>query len=164
MGEGAEGHLCVGGLKSGQAQGAGDGLMLASEPKIPAVVRISRKRAGAILASLGIVIGVVAAWYGSLIAFLSLDAILLPLAAVTYHGLSNESNVSIERGHVFVYPKVMGTGGLELWFESICKPKKIRVEGDAGLVSSGVSELRIVFENEGTKELFVSEVTDIIGP
>lgn len=138
--------------------------MLASEPKIPAVVRISRKRAGVVLAFLGIVIGVVAAWYGSLIAFFSLDAIVLPLAAVTYHGLSNESNVSIERGHVFVYPKVMGTGGLELWYEAICKPKKVRVEGDAVLVSSGGSQLRIVFENEGTKEFFVSEVTGIIEP
>ena len=94
--------------------------MLESEPKIPAVVRISRKRAGAVLAFFGIVIGGGAAGYGSLIAAFSLDAIVLPLAAVTYHGLSNESNVSIERGHVFVYPKVMGTGGLELWYGAIC--------------------------------------------
>ena len=138
--------------------------MLASEPKLPGVVRISRKWAGVVLASLGviagIVIGVNAGWLSSFL----LWALVLPLSAVTYHGVSNESNVSIERGHVFVYPKVMGTGGLEFWFESISKPKRVKVEGDAVLVSSGGCQLRIVFENEGTKEFFVSEVTGIIKP
>ena len=61
-----------------------------------------------------------------------------------------------------MFPKVMGTGGLELWYESICKPKKVRVEGDAVLVSSGGSQLRMVFENEARNEFFVSEVTGII--
>lgn len=56
----------------------------------------------------------------------------------------------------------MSTGGVELWQEAICRPKKVTVEGEAVLVSSGGSQLRIVFENEGTKELFVSEVSDLV--
>ena len=63
-----------------------------------------------------------------------------------------------------MYPKVMGTGGLELWYQAICKPKKVRLEGDAVLDSSGGSQQMIVFENAGTKEFFVSEVTGIIEP
>ena len=135
--------------------------MLPSTPRIPAVVRISRRTAGTVLAFIGIAIGVAAAWYASWSAFLLVVPVLL-LAAVTYRGVSNESNVSIERGYVFVYPKDMGTGGLELWYESICKPKRVSVEGEAVLVSSGGSRLRIVFEDEGTKESFVSEVSGMI--
>jgi hypothetical protein len=96
------------------------------------------------------------------VASIGILALVLPLAGVTYRGVSNESNISIARGYVFVYPKKMGTGGLELWFESTCKPKKVKVEGDAVLVSSGGSQLRIVFENEGTKEFFVSEVSGLV--
>ena len=114
-----------------------------------------------VLASLGILIVVAAAWYAAWSVFLLVVPALL-LAAVTYRGVSNESNVSIERGYVFVYPKVMGTGGLELWYESICKPKKVKVEGEAVLVSSGGSQLRIVFEDEGTKEFFVAEVSNLV--
>ena len=125
------------------------------------MVRISRRTAATVLAFNGIAIGVAAAWYAAWSAFLLVVPVLL-LAAVTYRGVSNESNVSIERGYVFVYPKVMGTGGLELWYESICKPKRVSVEGEAVLVSSGGSRLRIVFEDEGTKESFVSEVSGLI--
>jgi hypothetical protein len=138
--------------------------MESSELKLPAVVRISRKMAGIVLASLGIAIGVVAAWYADWVASIGLLALILALAVVTYRGVSNDSNVSVARGYVFVYPKNMSTGGLELWFESICKPRAVKEKGDAVLVSSGGSELRIVFENESTKSFFMSEVSGLLKP
>ena len=62
------------------------------------------------LSLVGLAMEAVAAWYAAWSASLLVVPVLL-LAAVTYRGVSNESNVSIERGYVFVYPKVMGTGG-----------------------------------------------------
>lgn len=82
-----------------------------------------------ILASLGIVIGVVAAWYAEWGASIGLVALVLALAAVTYRGVSSESNVSAARGHVFVYPKKMNTGGLEIWFESTASQRQSKRRG-----------------------------------
>ena len=138
--------------------------MLPSTPGLPAVVRISRRKTGVAIAFLAAVIGVAAAWYANWAAFFGLLALMLPLAAVTYRGVSNDSNVSVARGYVFVYPMVMGTGGLELWFESTCKPRAIKEKGDAVLVSSRWSELKIVFENESLKAGFVSEVSGLLRP
>ena len=135
--------------------------VLPSTPRIPAVVRISRRMTGMGLAFLGIAIGIVATWYAAWSVFLLVVPILL-FAAVTYRGVANESNVSIERGYVFVYPKIMGTGGLELWYESICKPKKVKVEEDAVLLSSGGSQLRIVFHSKTDRASFISEVSGLL--
>jgi len=51
---------------------------------------------------------------------------------------------------------------VELWQEAICKPRAIKVEGDAVLVSSGGSLLRIVFENEIEKASFISEISGLL--
>jgi len=115
-----------------------------------------------VLASLGVVIGGVAGWYAGWVAGSILFVLFLVFGVLSYSGLSNESNVSIARGYVFVYPKLMKTGGVELWQEAICKPRAIKVEGDAVLVSSGGSLLRIVFENEIEKASFISEISGLL--
>jgi len=51
---------------------------------------------------------------------------------------------------------------VELWQEAICKPKAIKEEGDVVLVSSGGSQLRIVFENQTEKASFISEVSGLL--
>jgi len=136
--------------------------VLKSTPGLPAVVKISRRMTGLVLASLGVIIGVIAGWYAGWVAGLSLFLLLLVFGVLSYSGSSSESNVSIERGYVFVYPKRMNTGGVELWQEAICKPRAVNVEGDAVLVSSRWSQLRIVFENETQKASFVSEASGLL--
>jgi hypothetical protein len=136
--------------------------VIESSPGFPAVVKVSRKMAGIVLGSLGVVIGVGAGWYAGWVTGFLLLLPFLVFAVLSYSGLSNESNVSIARGYVFVYPKRMNTGGVELWQEAICKPKTIKEEGDAVLVSSGGSQLRIVFENETERASFISEVSGLL--
>jgi len=133
-----------------------------SSPGFPAVVKISRKMTGMVLASLGVVIGGVAGWYVGWVAGSMLLVLFLVFGVLSYSGLSSDSNVSVARGHVFVYPKLMKTGGEELWREAICKPKAIKEEGDAVLVSSGGSQLRIVFENETDRTSFIVEVSGLL--
>ena len=136
--------------------------MIASSPGFPAVVKISRKKTGEVLASLGVVMGVVLGWYAGWVPGFLLFVPFLVFAVLSYSGLSSESNVSIARGHVFVYPKLMKTGGEELWREAICKPKAIKEEGDAVLVSSTWSQLRIVFQNEMERTSFITEVSGLV--
>ena len=133
-----------------------------SSPGFPAVVKISRKMTGMVLASFGVVIGGVAGWYVGWVAGSMLLVLFLVFGVLSYSGLSSDSNVSVARGHVFVYPKLMKTGGEELWREAICKPKAIKEEGDAVLVSSGGSQLRIVFENETDRTSFIVEVSGLL--
>jgi hypothetical protein len=136
--------------------------VIESSPGFPAVVKISRRRTGMVLVSLGVVIGGVADWYTGWVAGSFLFALFLVFGVLSYSGLSSESNVSVGRGYVFVYPKLMKTGGVELWQEAICKPKRIKEEGDVVLVSSGGSQLRIVFENQTEKASFISEVSGLL--
>jgi hypothetical protein len=141
-----------------------DSKELSTTPGLPAVVKICRKKTGMVLASVGVVIGGVAGWYADWLAALMLFLLFLILAVVTYSGVSHDSKVSIARGYVFVYPEPMSTGGLELWFEAICKPRAVKEEGDAVLVSSRWSQLRIMFENETSKESFIAEVSGLLKP
>ena len=130
-------------------------------PGLPAVVKVSRKKIGVIWAFLGVFGGVVAGgqagWPWSVV-FLG---IMLPLAVLFYSGISRESNVSIARGRVFVYPRTIGNETTAI-SESICKPEAIKEEGGAVLVLSRWSELRIVFQNETEKGSFVSEVSGLL--
>jgi hypothetical protein len=136
--------------------------MMESSPGFPAVVRISRRRSGVVLASLGVVIGVVAGWYAGWVAGLSLFLLFFVFGVLSYFGLSSEANVSIARGYIFVYPKQMKTGGVELWQEATCKPRAMEEEGDAVLVRSGGSQLRIVFDDETQKAAFMAEVSGLL--
>jgi len=115
-----------------------------------------------VLASLGVIVGGVAGWYAGWVAGSLLFVLFLVFGVLSYSGLSSESNVSVARGYVFVYPKLMKTGGEELWRETICKPKAIKEEGEEVLVSSGGSQLRIVFENETEKTSFILEVSSLL--
>ena len=126
------------------------------------MVKVSRKKIGVILAFLGVLGGVAfwqSAWWASLI-FLGA---MLSVAVLFYSGVSRESNVSVARGRVFVYPKTIGNETTAL-SESICKPEAIREEGNAVLVFSRWSQLRIVFQNETEKTSFVSEVSALLNP
>jgi hypothetical protein len=137
--------------------------MESSGPGLIAVVKVSRKKLGIILESLGVLVGAVAFWEAG--PGLSLVAVFLtlPLAVLFYSGVSRESKVSIARGLVFVYPKTIGNQTTAL-NESICKPEAIKEEGDAVLVLSRWSELRIVFHTEGEKVAFLSEVSGLLKP
>jgi hypothetical protein len=135
---------------------------LRTTPGLSAVVKVSRKKIGVILAFLGVLGGVAfwqSAWWASLI-FLGA---MLSVAVLFYSGVSRESNVSVARGRVFVYPKTIGNETTAL-SESICKPEAIREEGNAVLVFSRWSQLRIVFQNETEKTSFVSEVSALLNP
>jgi len=86
---------------------------------------------------------------------------MLLLAVLFYFGISRESNVSVARGRVFVYPKKIGIENTAL-SESICRPESIKEVGDAVLVFSRWSELRIVFQNETLRATFMSEVSSLV--
>jgi hypothetical protein len=126
------------------------------------VVKVSRKRIGVIWAFLG-VLGGVAFWPSEWWASLIFLGVMLSVAVLFYSGVSRESNVSVARGRVFVYPKMMGNKTTAL-SESICKPEAIKEEGNAVLVFSGWSQLSIVFQNEREKAFFVSEVSGLLSP
>ena len=131
-------------------------------PGIPAVVKVSRKKIGVIWAFIG-VLGAAAFWrveWGISLIFLG---VMLPLAVLFYSGVSRESNVSVARGRVFVYPKTIGNETTAV-SESICKPEAIREVGDAVLVFSRWSQLRIVFQNETERTSFMSEVSGLLNP
>ena len=87
--------------------------------------------------------------------------VMLVVAFLFYSGVSRESNVSVARGYVFVYPKTIGTETTAL-SESICKPRAIKEERDAVLVISRWSELRIVFQNETLRASFIADVSNLI--
>ena len=130
-------------------------------PGLPAVVKVSRKKVGVIWACLGVIGGVVAGWQAGWPWSVVLLVIMLPLAALFYSGISRESNVSVARGRVFVYPATIGNETTAL-SESVCTPEAIKEEGDAVLILSKWSELRIVFQNESLKASFVSEVSALL--
>jgi len=124
------------------------------------VVKISRKKIGVVLAFLG-VLGAVAFWQGAWWASLIFLGVILAVAVLFYSGVSRESNVSVARGRVFVYPRTMGNGTTAV-LESICKPQAIKEEGDAVLVFSRWSQLRIIFQNEAERTSFISEVSGLL--
>jgi hypothetical protein len=126
-----------------------------------AVVKISRKKLGIILASLGVLVGAFAFVEFGLVLSLVVIFLTVPLAVLFYSGVSRESKVSIARGLVFVYPKTIGNQTTAL-SESICKPEAIKEEGDAVLVLSRWSQLRIVFQAEAQRTSFISEVSSLL--
>ena len=129
-------------------------------PGIPAVVKVSRRKIGVIWALVGVLEAVAfwgAGWWASFI-FLG---IMLPLAVLFYSGVSRESSVSVARGYVFVYPRTIGNKTTAL-SESVCKPEGIKEEGNAVLVFSRWSRLRIVFQDETQRASFMSEVTRLV--
>jgi hypothetical protein len=133
---------------------------LRTTPGLSAVVKVSRKKIGFIWAFLGVLEAVAfwgVAWWASLM-FL---VIMLPLAVLFYSGVSRESRVSVARGRVFVYPSTIGNKTTAL-SESICKPGAIKEEGDAVLVFSRWSQLRIVFQNETERTSFILEVSGLL--
>jgi len=126
------------------------------------VVKVSRKKIGVIWAFLG-VLGAAAFWQVEWVISLIFLGVMLPLAVLFYSGVSRESNVSVARGRVFVYPKAIGNETTAV-SESICKPEAIREVGDAVLVFSRWSQLRIVFQNETERTSFMSEVSGLLNP
>jgi len=134
---------------------------LRTTPGLPAVVKISRKKIGVIWAFLGILAGVVAGWGAGWPWSIIFLGVMLPLAVLFYSGRTRESNVSIARGRVFVYPRTIGNETTAL-SESICKPVAIKEVGDAVLVLSRWSELRIVFQNETQRASFIAEVSSLV--
>jgi len=126
-----------------------------------AVVKISRKKLGIILASLGVLVGAFAFVEFGLVLSLVVIFLTVPLAVLFYSGVSRESKVSIARGLVFVYPKTIGNQTTAL-SESICKPEAIKEERDAVLVLSRWSQLRIVFQAEAQRTSFISEVSSLL--
>jgi len=135
---------------------------LRTTPGLPAVVKVSRKKIGVVWAFLGVLEAVAfwgAGWWASFI-FLG---VMLPLAVLFYSGVSRESSVSIARGYVFVYPRTIGNKTTAL-SESICKPEAIKEEGNAVLVFSRSSQLRLVFQNETERTSFISEVSGLLNP
>jgi len=126
------------------------------------VVKVSRKKIGVIWAFLG-VLGAAAFWQVEWVISLIFLGVMLPLAVLFYSGVSRESNVSVARGRVFVYPKTIGNETTAI-SESICKPEAIREVGDAVLVFSRWSQLRIVFQNETERTSFMSEVSGLLNP
>jgi hypothetical protein len=133
---------------------------LRTTPGLPAVVKVSWKKIGVIWALLGVLEAVVfwgTGWWASFI-FLG---VMLPLAVLFYSGVSRESSVSVARGRVFVHPRTIGNKTTAL-SESICKPEAIKEEGDAVLVFSRWSQLRIVFQNETERTSFISEVSGLL--
>jgi len=133
---------------------------LETTPGIPAVVKISRKKLGVIWAFFGVV-GAAAFWQAAWGISLIFLGVMLFVAVLFYSGVTRESNVSVARGYVFVYPRKIGneTTGLS---ESTCKPKAIKEQGDAVLVISRWSELKVVFQNESLRASFVSEVSGLV--
>jgi hypothetical protein len=130
-------------------------------PGLPAVVKISRKKLGVSWALLGVLGALLAGWWGAwLMSFIFL-AVMSLLAVLFYFGISRESNVSVTRGRVFVYPKKIGIENTAL-SESICRPEAIKEVGDVVLVFSRWSELRIVFQNETLRASFMSEVSSLV--
>ena len=133
-------------------------------PGIPATVRVSRKKIGVVFALLGVLAEVVGWWGGWVAGWLTTLVflpIMLVLAVLFYSGVSRESNVSVARGYVFVYPRTIGNETTAL-SESTCKPESIKEEGDAVLVSSRWSQMRIVFQNETERTSFISEVSGLV--
>ena len=126
------------------------------------MVKVSRKKIGVIWAFLG-VLGAAAFWQVEWVISLIFLGVMLPLAVLFYSGVSRESNVSVARGRVFVYPKTIGNETTAI-SESICKPEAIREVGDAVLVFSRWSQLRIVFQNETERTSFMSEVSGLLNP
>jgi hypothetical protein len=133
---------------------------LRTTPGIPAVVRVSRKKIGVIWAFLG-VLGAVVFWQAVWVVSLIFLGVMLSVAVLFYSGVSRESNVSIARGRIFVYPKTIGNETTAL-SESVCKPIAIKEQGDAVLVFSRWSQLRIVFQNETARTSFISEVSGLL--
>ena len=111
------------------------------------------------------VFAVVVGWQGGWVAGWLTTLVFLPitlvLAVLFYSGVSRESNVSVARGYVFVYPRTIGNETTAL-SESTCKPEAVREEGDAVLVFSRWSQLRIVFQSETERASFVSEVSGLL--
>ena len=133
---------------------------LRTTPGLPAVVKVSRKKIGVIWAFLGVLEAIAfwgAGWWASVL-FLG---VMLPLGVLFYTGVSRESSVSIARGHVFVYPRTVGNKTTAL-SESVCRPEGVKEDGDAVLVFSRWSQLRIVFQNETIRASFVSEVSGLL--
>ena len=132
------------------------------------MVRISRKKNGIVYAAIrsaaerrGWSGGCAAGWMTTLI-FLP---IMLVLAVLFYSGLSLESSISIARGYVFVSQrKIRDGGGTQMFAEATFKPKGIKVEGNAVLVFSRWTQLRIVFQDDALKEPFVLEVSNLVKP
>jgi hypothetical protein len=112
-------------------------------------------------AFLGVLGGVIAGWGAGWPWSIVFFGIMLPLAVLFYSGVSRESNVSIARGRVFVYPKTIGNETTAL-SESVCKPEAIKEVGNAVLVLSRWSELRIVFQDESLKASFMSEASGLL--
>jgi hypothetical protein len=127
------------------------------------VVRISRKKVGVVWALLGVLGAFLAGWGGAWPISLVFLGIMSVVALLFYSGVSRESNVSVARGRVFVYPRTIGNETTAL-SESVCDPEAIKEEGDAVFVLSSWSELRIVFQNESQKASFVSEVRTLLKP
>jgi len=115
-------------------------------------------------ALLGVFVVVVGWWSGWVAGWL-MTLVFLPitsvLAVLLYSGVSRESNVSVARGYVSGYPRTIGKETTAL-SESTCKPESIREEGDAVLVFSRWSQLRIVFQNETERASFMSEVSALV--
>ena len=130
-------------------------------PGLPAAVKVSRKRIGVICASLGVLGGALAGWAGAWLGTFLWSPVMLAVAALFYYGVSRESKVWVARGLVFVDPKTIGkqTTGLS---ESICKPEAIKEAGDAVLVISRWSELRIVFHDAALRASFLAEVSGLL--
>lgn len=131
------------------------------------MVKVSRKKIGVIFALLG-VLGTAAFLAGGrgiadVVGSLIFLGVMLSLAVLFSSGVSRESNVSVARGHVFVYPRTIGNETTAL-SESTCKPVAVKREGDAVLVSSRWSQLRILFENEADKTFFIAEVSGLVNP
>jgi hypothetical protein len=137
---------------------------LRTTPGIPATVRVSRKKIGVVFALIG-AFAVVVGWWGGWVAGWLTTLVFLPimlvLAVLFYSGVSRESNVSVARGYVSVYPRTIGNETTAL-SESTCKPESVKEEGDVVLVFSRWSQLRIVFQDETEKASFISEVSALV--
>ena len=125
------------------------------------MVKVSRKKVGVIWAFLGVLGAFLAGWGGAWpVSFIFLGT-MLAVAFLFYSGVSRESNVSVARGYVFVYPKTIGNRTTAL-YESFCKPEALKEVGDAVLVLSRWSELRIVFQNATLRASFIAEVSGLL--
>jgi hypothetical protein len=133
---------------------------LRTTPGIPAVVKVSRKKIGVIWGFLG-VLGAVAFWQGAWWASLIFLGAMLSVAVLFYFGVSRESNVSVARGYVSVYPRTIGNETTAV-SESTLKPEAIKEVGGAVLVFSRWSQLRIVFQNDMERASFISEVSGLL--
>lgn len=132
------------------------------------MVRISRKKIGLGFAAIGAaaeIVGWRGGWAAGWMTTLIFLPIMLVLAVLFYSGLSLESSISIARGYVFVSQRtIRDGGGTQMFAEATFKPKGIKVEGNAVLVFSRWTQLRIVFQDDALKESFVSEASNLVKP